>query len=92
MAVYYFDSSALVKRYAQEIGTTWIVGITTPVAGHDIYLVRITGPEIVAALFRKVRTGEITQADAIRAATNFKTDFQVQYRSLSLPPVLLIAR
>ena len=84
MAVYYFDSSGLVKRYAQETGTAWVMGITTPAAGHDIYLVRITGPEIVAALFRKVRTREITQADAIRAATNFKTDFQTQYQIVEL--------
>ena len=84
MAVYYLDSSALVKRYAQEIGTTWIREITAPAAGHDIYLARITGPEIIAALFGKVRTREIIQADAIRAATHFRADFQMQYQIVEL--------
>ncbi len=80
MAAYYFDTSALVKRYAQEVGTAWVMNVTDPAAGHDIYIVRITGPEMVAALFRKVRTREIIQADAVRAAANFKTDFQTQYQ------------
>lgn len=79
MTVYYFDTSALVKRYAQEAGTAWVMNLTDPAAGHDIYIVRITGPEMVAALFRKVRTGEITQADAARATVNFRTDFRAQY-------------
>jgi len=29
MAVYYLDTSALVKRYALEDGTTWIIGFRT---------------------------------------------------------------
>ena len=35
---------------------------------------------MIAALFRKVRTQEITQVDAVRAAANFKTDFRTQYQ------------
>lgn len=86
MAVYYFDTSALVKRYAQELGTAWVINITDPTAGHDIYVARITGPEMIAALFRKVRTGEIAQADALRAAENFKVDFRWQYQIVELTP------
>lgn len=80
MAAYYFDTSALVKRYAQEAGTAWVISLTNPAAGHDIYTVRITGPEMIAALFRKVRMREVTQMDALRAAASFKTDFLVQYQ------------
>lgn len=80
MAAYYFDTSALVKRYAQEAGTRWVMGLTAMAASHDIYIVRITGPEMIAALFRKVRMGEVTQGDALRAAANFRADFQAQYQ------------
>jgi len=38
MAAYYFDSSALVKRYTQEVGTGWVVSLTDPRAGHAIQL------------------------------------------------------
>ncbi|MCZ7574883.1 MAG: type II toxin-antitoxin system VapC family toxin [Ardenticatenaceae bacterium] len=86
MAVYYFDTSALVKRYAQEAGTAWVMNLTDPAIGHDIYIVRITGPEMVAALFRKVRTGEITPADAARATANFRTDFRTQYQIVEVTP------
>ena len=80
MAVYYLDTSALAKRYVQEVGTAWVLELTDPVSGHDIYVVRITGPEMVAAFFRKVRTGEATLVDASRAVDNFKADFGNQYQ------------
>jgi hypothetical protein len=60
LTVYYLDTSALVKRYVQEVGTNWVMSITDPVANHDLYVVRITGPEMIAAFFRKVRTQEMT--------------------------------
>jgi hypothetical protein len=69
-----------VKRYVQEVGTAWVSRITEPVAGHDIYVVRITGPEMVAAFFRKVRTGEVILGDASRSVDNFKADFGSQYQ------------
>ena len=84
MTVYYFDTSALVKRYAQEVGTAWVMSLTDPTAGHDVYVVRITSPEMIAALFRKVRTREVTRVDAVRAAANFKTDFQTQYQVMEV--------
>jgi hypothetical protein len=30
MGAYYLDSSALVKRYAQEIGSSWVDRLTNP--------------------------------------------------------------
>ena len=35
MPVYYLDTSALPKRYAQERGTAWIQHITDPVAANE---------------------------------------------------------
>lgn len=80
MAIYYFDTSALVKRYAQETGTNWVLSLTDPTANNDLYTVRLTGPEMIAALFRKVRIGDISQTAAVRCAGNFKIDWQQQYR------------
>lgn len=31
MAVYYLDSSALVKQYAQEVGSEWVQNLTKEV-------------------------------------------------------------
>lgn len=74
MAVYYLDTSALVKRYVQEQGTAWIGKLTDPATAHDLYTVRLAGPEMIAALFRKARIGQIAPSHAIQAAANFRTD------------------
>ena len=88
MAVYYLDASALAKRYVLEVGNRWVVGITNPVSGHDIFIVRIPGPEIIAALFRKARARELSQRDASRAAANFKFDLTSQCHILEVTPGL----
>jgi hypothetical protein len=49
MASYYFDSSALIKRYAQETGSRWVSSLTDPQAGHEIFTALVSGAEIVAA-------------------------------------------
>ena len=50
MGAYYCDSSALVKRYANETGTLWVRSLTEPQAGNDIFTAHITGIEVVAAI------------------------------------------
>jgi hypothetical protein len=52
MGAYYMDSSALVKRYANETGSLWIRSLTAPQAGHDLFTAHITGIEVVAAMAR----------------------------------------
>jgi len=51
VAVYFFDSSAVFKRYASEIGTIWVLGILDPAAGNIIYMASITGVEVVSGLY-----------------------------------------
>ncbi len=80
MAVYYLDTSALVKRYAQERGTDWMLSLTDVAAEHDLYTVRVTGPEMIAALFRKARTEEVSPDQARRSAEDFRADWQRQYQ------------
>jgi predicted nucleic acid-binding protein len=55
VAAYFFDTSALVKRYAREMGTAWVLSLFRRVAGHRLYATRITGVEAAAALTRKRR-------------------------------------
>jgi predicted nucleic acid-binding protein len=80
MAVYYFDTSAIVKRYVLEIGTPWVLHLVDPANANEFYMVQLTGPELIAALFRRVRIGNLALADARRAANNFRTDWQNQYQ------------
>ncbi|MBI3801181.1 MAG: hypothetical protein HY268_29945 [Deltaproteobacteria bacterium] len=50
MTDYYFDTSTLVKRYADESGSTWVRQITDPSAQHTILLAETTLAEVAAAL------------------------------------------
>jgi len=53
VAAYYLDTSARVKRYTRERGSTWVTRLLAHRAGHDLYTVRLTGPEAIAALTRR---------------------------------------
>lgn len=49
VSLYFFDSSALIKRYIAETGTPWIMALTAPAAGHGVLIARITWVEIISA-------------------------------------------
>ena len=84
MAVYFFDSSAIVKRYVRETGTDWVVSVSEPATGNRIYVARITGVEVVSAITRQVRSGNLSANDATTAIGQFKHDFANQYRVIEI--------
>jgi predicted nucleic acid-binding protein len=88
---YYLDSSALVKRYVAETGTAWVSSLYVVSGGHTLYTVRITGAEIVAALFRRARTGTLAAPDAQAAAIRFKADFHNRYQIVEVTEWLVDA-
>jgi predicted nucleic acid-binding protein len=86
---YYFDSSALVKRYVMEPGTDWVRDMCAIDAGHTLYTVRISGAEIVAALFLRTRTATLALSDAQAVATQFKADFRDHYQVVEVTEQLV---
>ena len=48
MTDYYLDSSALVKRYSDELGSTWIRNIIDPLAQHTILIAEVSLAEVAA--------------------------------------------
>ena len=44
--MYYFDSSAAVKRYAPEKGSEWVKSIVEPTVGNTVYLGQVGVVEI----------------------------------------------
>jgi predicted nucleic acid-binding protein len=59
LTVYFFDTSALVKRYVTETGSAWIRSTASPGAGNVIFIAQITPVEVVSALVRRERDGSI---------------------------------
>lgn len=80
MAAYFFDSSALVKRYATETGTVWVKGLISPAAGNRIYVARITEVETIAALARKERGGHVMQPDLAIAVRTLESEMVNLFR------------
>lgn len=55
MPSYFFDSSAIVKRYHQESGSLWVRSICNPRTRPALYLAQLAQVEVVAALRRTGR-------------------------------------
>ena len=82
MSLYYFDSSALVKSYAQEVGTNWVRALINAQPANEIFTALVTGAEIIAAIKRRERGNTITDADASSAIMAFRSQFRIDFKAL----------
>ncbi len=89
MSAYYFDSSALVKYYAQETGTNWVRGLIDVQPANEIFTALATGAEIVAALKRRERMNLITATDVAAALAVFKNQFRIRFKALRTNDVVV---
>lgn len=70
---YCFDSSAVVKLYASEVGSVWVRSLVTT-HSNTVYLAQVGIVEIAAALSRKVRTQELSLDEYEAALWLFLSD------------------
>ena len=89
MAAYFLETSALVKRYVQEVGTVWVQGLTLPTAGNSLFIAEIAGVETVAAITLRLRRGNTTPGDAAIAIADFRADFVRDYSLAQINPVII---
>jgi len=82
MAHYYLDSSGLVKRYMAEAGNARVQGLCARGSGNTIYISRITGVEVMAAIFRRLRMGDLQSRDARAVARRLTDDFGGAYHTI----------
>jgi len=73
VADYFFDSSALVKAYIAETGTNWVRTIVDD-DQHQIYISQLTELEVIAALTRRFRIGDLTLPERDQAARDVRQD------------------
>jgi predicted nucleic acid-binding protein len=79
MALYFFGSSALVKRYVHEQGTVWVRETTSNVSDHLIHLSLLTAAEIASALARRQREGSLSVPERDRLFGAFLIDCARSY-------------
>jgi uncharacterized protein len=91
VTAYFFDSSAIVKRYVQETGTAWVRRLTRKGKPDPIYLARITAVEVTSAVARRRVGGSLTTPRVRSIRTRFRGHLADRYRILEVTPTLLTA-
>jgi predicted nucleic acid-binding protein len=86
--VYYFDASALVKYYADEPGTPWVIKVCDT-RENIIVTARITKAEAAAAFARKYRRGELVERDYDRVMDKISDDFLRNYVLVEATPEVI---
>lgn len=91
MGIYFIDSSALVKRYINEAGSTWILGLFAPTLNNEVFIATITNVEIVAAITRAERGKRISASNALAVRAQFKNDLQIEYQVIEITESIIMA-
>jgi len=89
VAILFLDSSALVKRYVPEAGSAWVRAMTASENKNRLYVARITGAEVVAAITRRQRRGDITPDDAGLVLTAFRHDFPAAFEVIEITSAII---
>ena len=90
MTTYYADSSAWVKRYAEETGSRWVQSICEPDSGHVIALAQIGLVEIAAALGMKHRQEELSASDRDDLLRDLQRDGRALYWLIDIDPDAIV--
>lgn len=72
MALYYLETSALVKLYVYEQGTERLLALTTSAAGHRFAILSLAQIEFRAAIRRRQRGNEISGHAADELIDSFR--------------------
>ena len=89
MAAFFFDTSALIKRHVNEVGSVWVRSLTKAKAGHIIFIARITAVEVFAAITRRQRGGSLSPAQAGAILGHFRRHLAQRYVIVEVTPPLL---
>lgn len=84
MTVYSIDSSALVKRYISELGSVWVLELFNPTFSNEVFVVAVSGVEIVAAIARRSRGGSISANDATIVCNQLRSDLETEYQIIEI--------
>ena len=89
MAAFYFDSSALVKRYSTETGTKFVVDLARPSAKNRFYSAKITEIEVCATISRKRKGLTLSAASADKALKRLRRNFSDNFNRLDLTDAII---
>ncbi len=83
MPAYFLDASALVKAYTHEPGSRWVRQVLGRSATRA-FISPLSGAEVLAAIARKERLGELDLATRERVAAAFRKDYRRRFAHTAL--------
>ncbi len=86
---YFFDSSALVKRYINEKGSVRVREITAPETGNTVIISRITWVEVLSAFARLKRESKIDSAYVAAAVQMFRYDLDTFFKVIETGRIII---
>jgi uncharacterized protein len=89
MAVYFLDTSALIKRHVHERGNVWVRSMTRAKTTHTLYIASITAVEVFSAITRRQRGRSLSAAQAAAILGHFRRHLKQRYLVLEITPTLL---
>lgn len=89
MTAFYFDSSALVKRYSIETGSKFVINLARPSAKNRFYSAKITEVEVCSTISRKQKGLTLSAASAGKALKRFRRNFSDNFNRLNLTDVII---
>ena len=90
MPAFFFDSSALVKRFARERGSSFVLSLLRPSAKNRLYSARITEVEVCSALTRQQKANAITADQAANGLRRLRHDLPRRFTQVAINEDLII--
>lgn len=91
MSALFFDTSAVVKRYLQEVGSSWVRATTNPLAGGIIVIADLATVELFSLLARRVRERTLPASSATQLGNTFLLHSAQEYLTLDMGNTVLEA-
>lgn len=91
MALYFLDSSAIVKRYFQEQGHHWIETLHDANQRDVLYIAQAALVEVVASICRKAREQDISLEERNKTIDDFRGDVRSSYSVWVVDNALYVA-
>lgn len=90
MGAYFLDSSALVKRYAHEPGTNFLIKLFRDKPENIIFVSRITLVEVTSALIRKAHAQQISIESESRSSRRLHRGFHRHFGTVEVTEDLIL--
>ena len=90
MSAYFFESSALVKRFTTERGSRFVLSLLRPSAKNRLYAARVTEVEVCAALVRRQRGGTVSVDQAAKGLHRLHRDFSRRFTLISMNETVIV--